>query len=53
MPGFGVSVWTSLVPVILMAMRAVAEMVLPKGHAFLSVGIMAMILMEEVSVSLI
>ncbi|STS85754.1 High-affinity gluconate transporter GntT [Klebsiella pneumoniae] len=34
MPGFGVSVWTSLVPVILMAMRAVAEMILPKGHAF-------------------
>ncbi|XPE37416.1 hypothetical protein ACNKHS_20270 [Shigella flexneri] len=28
-------VWTSLVPVILMAMRAVAEIVLPKGHAFL------------------
>ena len=38
MPGFGVSVWTSLVPVILMAMRAVAEMVLPKGHAFLPVA---------------
>jgi Gnt-I system high-affinity gluconate transporter len=38
MPGFGVSVWTSLVPVILMAMRAVAEMILPKGHAFLSVA---------------
>ena len=38
MPGFGVSVWTSLVPVILMAMRAIAEMVLPKGHAFLSVA---------------
>jgi Gnt-I system high-affinity gluconate transporter len=35
MPGFGVSVWTSLVPVILMAMRAVAEMMLPKGHAIL------------------
>ena len=35
MPGFGVSVWTSLVPVILMALRAVAEMVLPKGHALL------------------
>ena len=34
MPGFGVSVWTSLVPVILMAMRAVAEMILPKGHVF-------------------
>ena len=38
MPGFGVSVWTSLVPVILMAMRAVAEMILPKGHAFLAVA---------------
>ncbi|ECT7997094.1 gluconate transporter [Salmonella enterica] len=38
MPGFGVSVWTSLVPVILMAMRAVAEMILPKGHAFLPVA---------------
>ena len=38
MPGFGVSVWTSLVPVILMAMRAVAEMILPKGHPFLSVA---------------
>ena len=38
MPGFGVSVWTSLVPVILMAMRAVAEMILPKGHAFLGVA---------------
>ena len=38
MPGFGVSVWTSLVPVILMAMRAVAEMILPKGHAFLTVA---------------
>ncbi len=31
MPGFGVSVWTSLVPVILMAMRAIAEMILPKA----------------------
>ena len=29
MPGFGVSVWTSLVPVVLMALRAVAEMLLP------------------------
>ncbi len=38
MPGFGVSVWTSLVPVILMAMRAIAEMILPKGHAFLPVA---------------
>lgn len=36
MPGFGVSVATALVPVILMALRAVAEMVLPKGHPFLS-----------------
>ncbi len=36
--GFGVSVWTSLVPVILMAMRAVAEMILPKGHAFLPIA---------------
>ncbi|AFJ45604.1 gluconate transporter [Shimwellia blattae] len=32
MPSFGVSVWTSLVPVILMALRAVAEMTLPSGH---------------------
>ena len=35
MPSFGVSVATSLVPVILMALRAVAEMVLPKGHSLL------------------
>ncbi|KGT88596.1 gluconate transporter [Enterobacter cancerogenus] len=35
MPGFGVSVWTALVPVVLMALRAVAEMVLPKGHLLL------------------
>ncbi|MDU7729668.1 MAG: gluconate:H+ symporter, partial [Escherichia coli] len=35
MPSFGVSVWTSLVPV---AMRAIAEMILPKGHAFLPVA---------------
>ncbi|WP_159567424.1 gluconate transporter [Budvicia diplopodorum] len=35
MPGFGVSVATTLVPVILMAGRAVAEMTLPKGHALL------------------
>ncbi|MCG8157010.1 gluconate transporter [Brenneria goodwinii] len=35
MPSFGVSVATALVPVILMALRAVAEMVLPKGHALL------------------
>ena len=34
MPSFGVSVWTSLVPVVLLAMRAIAEMILPKGHAF-------------------
>lgn len=32
MPGFGVSVWTSLVPVILMALRAIADMTLPSGH---------------------
>ena len=36
MPSFGVSVWTSLVPVILMAGRAIAEMVLPKGHPLLA-----------------
>ncbi|MBW7984006.1 gluconate transporter [Enterobacillus tribolii] len=35
MPSFGISVATTLVPVILMAGRAVAEMTLPKGHAFL------------------
>ncbi|ANE75169.1 gluconate transporter [Dickeya solani] len=35
MPSFLVSVMTALVPVILMALRAVAEMVLPKGHALL------------------
>ena len=35
MPSFVVSVMTALVPVILMALRAVAEMVLPKGHALL------------------
>ncbi|AJC68003.1 MULTISPECIES: gluconate transporter [Dickeya] len=35
MPGFAVSVMTALVPVILMALRAVAEMILPKGHALL------------------
>ena len=28
----------SLVPVVLMAMRAIAEMILPKGHAFLPVA---------------
>lgn len=36
MPSFAVSVWTALVPVILMAARAVAEMVLPKNHAILA-----------------
>ncbi|AXW86208.1 gluconate transporter [Lonsdalea britannica] len=35
MPSFGVSVGTALVPVILMAVRAIAEMVLPHGHALL------------------
>ncbi|MCP1437781.1 Gnt-I system high-affinity gluconate transporter [Erwinia persicina] len=35
MPTFAVSVWTALVPVVLMAVRAVAEMVLPKGHILL------------------
>ncbi|ADN00403.1 gluconate transporter, high-affinity GNT I system [Dickeya dadantii 3937] len=35
MPSFFVSVMTALVPVILMALRAVAEMILPKGHALL------------------
>lgn len=35
MPSFAVSVATALVPVILMALRAVAEMVLPKGHIIL------------------
>ncbi|MEI2266977.1 gluconate transporter [Erwinia sp. CGal63] len=35
MPTFAVSVWTALVPVVLMAVRAVAEMVLPKGHTLL------------------
>jgi len=32
MPSFGVSVWTALVP---MALRAIAEMLLPKGHVLL------------------
>jgi len=36
MPSFGVSVATSLVPVILMAFRAVTEMILPKGHPVLA-----------------
>ncbi|OSM95850.1 gluconate transporter [Lonsdalea populi] len=35
MPSFGVSVGTALVPVILMAVRAIAEMVLPHGHVLL------------------
>lgn len=35
MPSFGVSVWTALVPVVLMALRAVAEMLLPRGHVLL------------------
>lgn len=35
MPSFGVSVWTALIPVVLMALRAVAEMLLPKGHVLL------------------
>lgn len=36
MPGFGVSVFTALVPVILMAARAVATIVLPKTSPILS-----------------
>lgn len=36
MPSFTVSVWTALVPVVLMAFRAIAEMVLPKDHVLLS-----------------
>ncbi len=36
MPSFGVSVATSLVPVILMAFRAITEMILPKGHPVLA-----------------
>ncbi|NDL64430.1 gluconate transporter [Acerihabitans arboris] len=35
MPTFAVSVWTALVPVVLMALRAVAEMALPAGHVIL------------------
>lgn len=35
MPGFGVSVFTALIPVILMALRAVLEMTLTKGHPVL------------------
>ena len=35
MPSFAVSIWTALVPVILMAVRALAEMLLPRGHALL------------------
>lgn len=36
MPSFAVSVWTSLVPVVLMALRAVTEMVLPAGNPILA-----------------
>jgi len=36
MPGFGVSVFTALVPVILMAARAIATIVLPKTSPILS-----------------
>ncbi|CDG48801.1 gluconate transporter [Serratia symbiotica] len=35
MPGFAVSIATSLVPVILMALRALAEMALPQEHRLL------------------
>jgi len=35
MPSFAVSIWTALVPVILMAVRALAEMLLPRSHALL------------------
>jgi len=35
MPSFAVSVWTALVPVILMAVRALAEMLLPRSHPLL------------------
>lgn len=35
MPDFGISVFTALIPVILMALRAVFEMALPKGNAIL------------------
>lgn len=36
MPSFAVSIWTSLVPVVLMALRAFAEMLLPAGHPLLA-----------------
>ena len=35
MPGFGVSVFTALIPVILMAVQAIAKMTLPAGSAIL------------------
>jgi Gnt-I system high-affinity gluconate transporter len=35
MPGFGVSVFTALIPVILMAVQAIAKMTLPSGSAIL------------------
>lgn len=35
MPGFGVSVFTALIPVILMAVQAIAKMTLPAGSAVL------------------
>jgi len=35
MPSFAASIWTALVPVILMAVHAFAEMVLPRSHALL------------------
>lgn len=35
MPGFGVSVFTALIPVILMALRAILEMALTKGNPIL------------------
>lgn len=36
MPSFAVSVWTSLVPVVLMALRAITEMLLPAGNPILA-----------------
>ncbi|WP_282024159.1 gluconate transporter [Commensalibacter papalotli (ex Botero et al. 2024)] len=36
MPGFAISILTALVPVFLMALRAVAEMVLPHNHFLLA-----------------
>lgn len=38
MSSFGVSVWIFLVSVVLMAMRAIVEMILSKGYVFLSVA---------------